>query len=122
MRRRPSDCVRTARANVRLAAQICAGADLTALQRARNLLETTVVEMLQAEAEVRAMMPDDCAELRREIALLKREIAGVMRVVDGCAALCRGLSMRLGLTPLAYTPVGSSVAPSSPAAVCELHG
>jgi hypothetical protein len=122
MRRRPSDRVRTARANVQLAAQICRGADLSGLQRALNLLETTVAEMREAEAEVHSGVPNDATELRRETELLKREIEGIMRVIDGCAAMCRGLSMRLGLTSLAYTPKGVSVAPSPSAAACELQG
>jgi len=123
MERRPaSDCVRTARANIRLANQICEGADLARLQEAFTLLETTVAEMRQAETEVRTGMTDGSADLRRETKLLKREIAGAMRVVDGCAALCRGLSIRLGLTALTYTPQGRSVAATLSAAECELQG
>jgi len=122
MRRRPSDRVRAARANLRLSAQLCGGADISDLHRAFNLLETSVAEMRQAGAEVRHGIPDDCAEFLREIALLKHEIAGTMRVVDGCAALYRGVSMRLGLTSLTYAPKGSSVAQVPSAAACELQG
>ncbi|MGA2648591.1 MAG: hypothetical protein ABSF15_28240 [Candidatus Sulfotelmatobacter sp.] len=122
MRRRPSDCVRAARASLRLSAQICGGADINELHRAFQLLETSVTEMRQADAEVRHGIPDDCAELRREIALLKREIAGTMRVADGCAALYRGASMRLGLTSLTYAPKGNSVAPPPSTGACELQG
>jgi len=121
MPRRPSDCVRDARANLRLASQISARVDLSGMQRAFNLLETSIAAMRQAEAEVSGEMPDDCAKLRVEIALLKREITGMMRAVDGCASMCRGLSVQLGLTSLAYTSRGSSV-PTSPATACELQG
>jgi len=122
MRRRPSDCVRTARANLRLAAQTCGGADANGMQRAFNLLEATVAEMSHAEMEISGGTPVDCAELHREISLLKREIAVTMRVIDGCAALYRGLSMRLGLTSLEYTPTAGSVTPPPKSPACELQG
>jgi hypothetical protein len=95
---------------------------MAGLERALKLLEATAADMRQAEAEVRSESPDDPTEMRREIALLKREIAGMMRVVDGCAALCRGLSIRLGCTTLAYTPQGRTVTAPAVSAACELQG
>ena len=118
----PSDRVRAARADLRQLVRLCGAADINQLHRAFELLETTVAKMRQADADVRESMPDDCADLRREVALLKREIAGMMHVVDGCAALYRGVSMRLGLTSLTYAPKGSSVAQVPSAAACELQG
>jgi hypothetical protein len=123
MQPRPaSEHIRIARANVGLATQVCGAAYKTAVERAFNLLETAAAEMREAEAEVRSGLPIDSAELRRETALLKREIAVMMRVIDGCAALCRGLSMRLGCTALAYTPQGRPVAARPSSAACELQG
>jgi hypothetical protein len=122
MQRRPaSDCVRIARANIRLAAQICGAADMTRLQRALDFLEAAAAGMRRAEAEARSGMPEDPAGLRREIALLKREIAGMMRVIDGCAALHRGLCVRLGCTALTYTPQGRAVAALPSAVACEMQ-
>ncbi len=114
MQKRPApECVRIARANVRLATQICGAADMASLERALNLLEATASAMRQAEAEVRSGSPNDPGGLRRETGLLKREIAGMLRVMDGCAAVCRSLSMRRGCTALEYTAQGrAALAPS----------
>jgi hypothetical protein len=119
-RRDASDCVRIARANISLVTRTFAAADMTYLRHALDLLETAVTEMRQAEAEVRAGMPRDPAKLRRETVLLKREIAGMMRVLDGCAALRRGLSVRLGCTAVAYTPQGREVVALPYAAASEM--
>lgn len=116
------DSVRIARANVRLAAQVCATAVLDDLQRAIDLLETSAVAMRQAEADLRARKPANPAELRRETSLLKREIASLLRVIDGCAALCRSLSLRLGCTGAAYTPQGREAAAPPSSAACGLQG
>ena len=122
MRQRPvSERLRVARANIRLAAQICAVADLDRLQRAIDLLESTVTEMTLAEAQLRSAIPQERAELQQEAILLKREIAGMVRVIDGYAALYRGLAVRLGCAPLAYTPQGHTVAASPSAAACEVQ-
>lgn len=121
-RRSASDCVRTARANVRLAAQTCGAADMDALRRSIDLLETGAAAMREAEAEVHAGMTDNPAELGAETSELKREIASLLRVVDGCAALCRGLSVRFGCTGSAYTPLGSAVAAPPRSTACELQG
>jgi|SRR5271157_6357564 len=123
MQQRPaSENIRIARANVRLATQICGTADMTALERAFNLLETAAVEMRQAETAIRSGLPNDPAGLCRETALFKREIAVLMRAIDGCAALCRGLSIRLGCTALAYTPQGRAVAAPPSCTARELRG
>jgi hypothetical protein len=115
--------IRTARANIRLASQICGGAaDLARLQRALQLLEASATEMRLAEAAVRSGATGKPAELRREITQMKREIACTVRVIDGCASLHRGLSVRLGCTALTYTPQGRAVAPSHSAAACEMQG
>jgi len=122
MQRRPaSDCVRMARANIRLATQVCGAADMPRLQRALRLLETAAAEMRQAEAEVRSGILVDPRGLRRETALLKREIAAMMRVIDGCAALRRGLCAWLGCTGLTYTPQGRAVAAPPSSAACEMQ-
>src|ERR1017187_6953097 len=86
-RRTASDRVRAARANIRLAAQTCGTADIASLQRSLNLLEIAALEMRRAETDVHSGMLKDTGELQRGIAKLKREIAGLMRVIDGCAAL-----------------------------------
>ena len=123
MQPRPSsDCVRSARANIRLAAQTCGAADIARVQRALDLLESAAIEMRQAEAGVRSGTPMDPGEVRNETALLKGEIARMMRVIDGFAALLHGLSVRLGCTALAYTHQGRTVPAPSSAAVCELQG
>jgi hypothetical protein len=122
MQRPASEHIRIARANVRLATQICGAADMTVLERAFNLLETAAAEMRQAEAEIRSGLPNDPAGLCREAALLKREVAVLMRAIDGCAALCRGLSLRLGCTALAYTPQGREVAAPPSCTARELRG
>jgi len=118
MRRGPaSGHIRAARANLQLATQICGRADLARLQRALNLLETTASEMRLAEAAVRSGISNERGELRREAELMKREVACLVRVVDGCAALYRGRSIRLGCTALTYTPQGrAATAPLSVAA------
>jgi hypothetical protein len=122
MQQQALGCVQIARANVRLATQVCGTADRASLERTLNLLETTAAPLRQAEAELRSGPLHDPAGLRREIALLKREITGMLRIIDGCAAVCRGLSMRLGGTALAYTPQGRMVIAPSSSAACELQG
>jgi hypothetical protein len=121
-RRTAFDCVRVARANVRRAAQVCAAADRESLQGALHLLEGAAAGMYQAEAEVRSGMPSDPAPLRREIAMLKRETSGMMRVIDGCAAVCRGLAVRRGCTAPGYTSQGRAAAAPSAGAACEIQG
>jgi len=122
MQQQALGCVQNARANVRLATQVCGTADMASLERTLNLLETTDAVLRQAEAGVRSGSPHDPAGLRRETVLLKREIAGMLRVIDGCAAVCRSLSMRLGGTALEYTPQGRVVAAPPSSAACELQG
>jgi hypothetical protein len=114
--------MRAARRNVRSAIQICGTADLTELQRALDLLTATASEMRLAEAAILTEKPGEPGELRREAALLKREVACLMRVIDGCAALHRGLSVRLGCTALTYSPQGRTIATSADAAACEMQG
>jgi hypothetical protein len=120
-RQAASDCVRTVRANVRQATRMCGAADTAGLRRAIGLLEAAAAEMRRAEADARRGMPGDAAELRRETALLKREIACMMRVIDGCAALGRGLSLRLSGAALGYTCQGRTILATS-AAACEMQG
>jgi hypothetical protein len=117
-----SECVRVARESISLAVQACGVADAAHLRRALGFLETAVTDVRRAEAEVRSAMPGDPARLRRETALLKRQVAIMLRVIDGCAALRRGLSVRLGCTAPSYTPQGRPVAAPPPAAACEMHG
>jgi hypothetical protein len=114
--------LRVARTNIRLASQSCTAPDLASLQRAIHLLETAADAMRQVEREVRSAAPPDSSALWREAAMLKREVAGMMRVIDGCAALWRGLSVRLGCTALTYTPRGHAIAASPSAAACEMQG
>jgi hypothetical protein len=114
--------MRAARRSVRSAIQICGTADLTELRRALDLLTATATEMRLAEAAILTDKPGEPGELRREAALLKREVACLMRVIDGCAALHRGLSIRLGCTALTYSPQGRTIENSSTAAACEMQG
>jgi hypothetical protein len=116
------DCVRTARESISLAIRACGAADPAHLHRAIGFLETAFINVHHAEAEIRASVPLDSAKLRREAMLLKRQVAIMMRVIDGCAALRRGLSARLGDTAPAYTPQGRPVAGPPPAAACEMQG
>ena len=121
-RRTASDCVHSARANVHLATKACGAAEMSQLQRGLQLLETAAADILEAAAGIRSSMPKDPAALRLEITLMKREIAGMMRVIDGCAAVCRGLSVQLGCTALSYTPQGHAVATPSTTTACGLQG
>jgi hypothetical protein len=121
-RRAASDSVRIARLSVSQAIQACGATDTAHLRRALGFLATAVADMRRAEAEIRACKPEDPAKLKREAILLKRQIAIMMRVIDGCAALRRGLSVRLGCSAPAYTPQGRPVAPPPPAAACEMQG
>jgi hypothetical protein len=111
----PSERIRSARANVRLATQICGTVDLPGLQHAIHLLEDAAAEMGHAESSIRQDMPDGRDTLRHEAALLKSEIARMVRVIDGCASLYRGLSVRLGCTALTYTSQGNAVESSTSA-------
>ena len=124
--------IRTARANIRLAAQMCGTADLNRLQQALELLQTTASEMQLAETGVRSGLVSDRGEVQREeiqreevqreTALLRREVACLMRVIDGCAALNRGLGMRLGCTALTYTPGGYAGSTPFSTSACEMQG
>jgi hypothetical protein len=116
------DCVRTARESISLAIRACGAADTAHLNRAVGLLEAAVINVRQAEAEIRASVPLDPAKLRRETNLLKRQTAIMMRVIDGCAALRRGLSARLGDPDPAYTPQGRPVVTPPSAAAFEMQG
>jgi hypothetical protein len=121
--RRPAaiDCVRAARENISLAIQACGAADAAHLRRSIGFLETAVTDMRRAEAQVGASTPSDSAKLGREVILLKRQIAIMMRVIDGCASLRRGLSVRLGCAASAYTRQGRPAEAPSPAAACEMQ-
>jgi hypothetical protein len=116
------DSVRTARESISLAIRACAAVDAAHLHRATGFLEAAVMNVRLAEAEIRAIPPLDSAKLRRETILLKRQIGIMMRVIDGCAALRRGLSARLGDPAPAYTPQGHPVGAPPGAAAIELHG
>jgi len=113
--------VRAARVALRQAIQTCGSADLAGLQRAVRLLETVAGEMQFAEAAVQSSSPGDPAGLRLETSQLKTEVAWALRVIDGCAALHRGLSIRLVGSTSGYTAQGHAVAASS-AASCEMQG
>lgn len=114
--------MRAARGNVRSAIRICGTADLTGLRRALDILTATASEIRLAEAAILNEKPGEPGELRREAALLKREVACLMRVIDGCASLHRGFSVRLGCTALTYSPQGRAIAASAKAAACEMQG
>jgi len=116
------DGVRIARVSVRRATRSCGGADMQGLERVLHLLEAAAGAMRQAEAGIRSGLLDEAFELRRQASLLKREIACMMRAVDGCAALCRGLSLRLGCAAPAYTPQGLPAAAAPGSGECELLG
>ena len=116
------DCVRTARESISLAIRACGAADTAHLRRAVDFLETAVTNLRQAEEQIRASMPLDSEKLRRETMLLKRQTAIMMRVIDGSAALHRGLSVRLGDTAPAYTHEGRPVGARPAVAACEMQG
>jgi hypothetical protein len=123
MPRQPaSDYVRVARTNISLAVKACGVADEAHIRRALAFLETAVAEIRHAEAGVRSAAFGDPAKLRRETLLLKRDIAIMLRVIDGCASLRRGLALRLGCSAPAYTPQGHSAAPPLPPSACEMQG
>jgi len=123
MQRTPAaDSVRIARENISLAIQACGVADTAHLRRAISFLETAVTDVRRAEAEVLSATPPDPAKLRRETILLKRQVAIMMRVIDGCAALRRGLSVRLGCTAPAYTSQGRPAGAPPPVSACEMQG
>ncbi|SPE23318.1 hypothetical protein SBA3_1010033 [Candidatus Sulfopaludibacter sp. SbA3] len=122
LRQHAYESIRGARANIHLAAQICAAADFASLRQSIDLLEAAADAVRQAEDEVRAGVPRDPAEIRRQILLLKQEIASLMRVIDGCASVCRGLSLRLSGNAIAYTPQGRESALVPSAAACEVQG
>ena len=117
-----AESVRIARASIRQASQLCRGADLDRLQRALDFLESAAAGMREAEAQVRSGPPADAAGICREAALLKRDVAGMIRAIDSCAALCRGISVRLGCAPLSYTPQGRAVPASPSVAACQMQG
>jgi len=121
MQGQASEHMRNARANIRMATRTCGGADLSRLRRILELLQATAGEMHLAEGALRSGTSNDPVELRREATMLKRETACLLRAIDGCAALHRGLSVRLGCSPLTYTPYGRSAAPVV-AAACEMQG
>ena len=116
-----TDRIRSARANLRAALGNCGKTEPRALERVLQLLQQAAGEMRLAEAEIRAGRTAGIVEIRRESAALKREIACMMRAIDGCAALYRGLSVRLEGAPLAYTCQGRTI-PPRPAATCEMRG
>jgi hypothetical protein len=117
-----SDRIHNARACVLAATDACKTADLIQLERAIHLLDSAVREIGEAEAEVRSARPKDAAQLRSETALMKREIVIMVRVIDGCSAVCRSLSLRHGDTAVCYTPQGRAVAPVPSVTACELQG
>jgi hypothetical protein len=118
----PSDRIRNARACILAATAACAAADLAQLPRALLLLEGAAAEIGLAEREIRAASPACPSELQTESRLLKREVGRVLRVVDGCTATCRSLSLRLIDAPQSYTRKGAIVAVNSPLGVCGLQG
>ena len=117
-----SEHIGAARAKLQLATQLCGAADLAVLQRILGLLEATRSDMHLAEDAVRSGAFLDRLELQREAAVLKRDIACMMRVVDGCAALHRGLSVQLGGTASAYTAQGRQIPAEHSTAACEMQG
>jgi hypothetical protein len=117
-----SEHIGAARAKLQLAIQLSGAADLAVLQHILDLMEATKSEMYLAEAAIRQGAPDERTQLRREAALLQREIGSMMRVVDGCAALHRGLSVQFGATSSSYTSQGRPVPAALISAACEMQG
>ncbi|HUP04080.1 MAG TPA: hypothetical protein VMU19_08825 [Bryobacteraceae bacterium] len=121
MARKALEGILFARVNVRMATEMCGGADLNGLERVRNLLESAALWMRQAELDLASGAPGS-KELRRESASLKREVACLMRAVDGCTALYRGLSVRLSGAAPGYAPQGCATPAAGSAGACELVG
>ena len=119
----PAPCrhIRAARAKVRSATAICGTAEIRGLQDVINLLEVAAAEMVLAESAVRAGMLDQADILRQETVLLNVMIACMMTIVDGCAALHRGLAVRLGCASVSYLSRGAAAQQSAVAAY-EMQG
>lgn len=119
---RPVDCIRIARANLRQAIEACGAADVNGLPRMLAFLETAAAEVTRAESAMRSGLRETPADMRRQAAGLKQDIACMFRVIDGCAALHRGRTLRLDGTPLSYTRYGRPVAAPPARVDCEVQG
>jgi len=114
----PMQRVRAARSYVQSAIDMSRGASLADLTRTSDHLRSALGTLQSIEQEYRdSGIPDANGRFRAEIAQLRRDMAAAGRIIDGGAALYRGLALRLAGTASAYSPRAaapshSAVAPS----------
>jgi len=108
------DCLDHARACVRAALDGWDATDLTQVDSCRVLLEQSVSDLQELEANLQtypAGMPQDSIA---DIDALKQDIAMMVRLVDAGSAFYRGVALRLGDAGPAYDQSG--MAPAEAAA------
>ena len=107
---------------LRQAREACRTANLERLLEALDILRAASAEFKAWTEQIRRGPDTAVGPLRAEIAQVKREVASFLRLVDGCAAIQRGLSTRSGANAVAYSPNGSTPVPGSVSSAYDMQG
>jgi hypothetical protein len=108
--------------SLRRAREACRSGNLDRLLEGLHILRTASAEFEAWTEQIRRGPRTVVSPIGSELARVKREIASFLRLVDGCAAVQRGLSARFGATAVAYSPKGSIPIPASVSSACNMQG
>ena len=107
---------------LRQAREACRTASLPHLVEAVSILRTASAEFEAWAEQVRRSPKTEAFPLRSELARVKREVASLLRLVDACAAVQRGLAARSGAMAVAYSPDGSAAVPTPVSSAYDMQG
>jgi hypothetical protein len=108
--------------SLRRARESCPSANLDRLLEALDILRAASAEFEAWTEQIRRGPRTAVGPLTSELTRVKREAASFLRLVDGCAAVQRGLSARFAATSVAYSPKGSIPIPASVSSAYYMQG
>lgn len=109
----PSQRIQRAQAQVHRALAEWNGADLARANQCRELLAAAASDLREASGELAASRGYLPIDARRALMDLKCDARRMTHVVDACAALARGLALRLGVADPNYDAQGLATEPGS---------
>jgi hypothetical protein len=107
---------------LRQAREACRTANLARLREALDILRAVSAEFEAWAEQIRRQPGAVAVPLGSELARVKREVSSLLRLVDGCAAVQRGLAARCGAMAVAYSPKGSAPIPASVSSAYDMQG
>jgi hypothetical protein len=108
--------------HLRQAREACQSANLARLVETLDMLQSAATEFSAWTAQVRSEPRVVTVSQRSELTRVKREAASLLRLVDACAAVQRGLAARSGAMAVAYSPSGSAPIAASGSSAYDMQG